>query len=203
MDTRKIYDGLCANSRLDPNALLYVNGVRYNVLIDTVELDKYNVYGEAVVKVGGKINSPGYINGNNLERTYKEGRTYSPTRYVNGSKIKKVIFNDPATIVFWSDGTKTVVKCQDGDMFDLEKGLAMAIAKKAMGNQGNYCNELKKWLPKCCDATVSADDLIKSGKTAYISGGSPGLSGTVPAIEDLHRVASEIKERMKDIWDLI
>ena len=63
-------------------------------------------------------------------------------------KISNVIFNDPATIVFWSDGTKTVVKCQDDDIFDPEKGLAMAISKKALGNKGNYCNELKKWLPK-------------------------------------------------------
>lgn len=63
-------------------------------------------------------------------------------------KIKDVIFNDPATIVFWADGTKTVVKCQDDDIFDPEKGLAMAITKKALGNKGNYCNELKKWLPK-------------------------------------------------------
>ena len=63
-------------------------------------------------------------------------------------EIKNVIFNDPATIVFWEDGTKTVVKCQDGDEFDPEKGLAMAIAKKAYGNKGNYCNKLKKWLPK-------------------------------------------------------
>lgn len=62
--------------------------------------------------------------------------------------IKNVIFNDPATIVFWVDGTKTVVKAQDGDIFDPEKGLAMAISKKALGNKGNYCNELKKWLPK-------------------------------------------------------
>lgn len=63
-------------------------------------------------------------------------------------EIKNVIFNDPATIVFWEDGTKTVVKCQDGDEFDPEKGLAMAIVKKAYGNKGNYCNKLKKWLPK-------------------------------------------------------
>lgn len=62
--------------------------------------------------------------------------------------IKNVIFNDPATIVFWVDGTKTVVKAQDGDIFDPEKGLTMAITKKALGNKGNYCNELKKWLPK-------------------------------------------------------
>lgn len=70
---------------------------------------------------------------------------------INSSRIpeiKNVIFNDPATIVFWEDGTKTVVKCQDGDEFDPEKGLAMAIAKKAYGNKGRYCNKLKKWLPK-------------------------------------------------------
>lgn len=62
--------------------------------------------------------------------------------------IKDVIFNDPATIILWNDGTKTVVKVQDGDVFDPEKGLTMAIIKKLLGNQGNYYNELKKWLPK-------------------------------------------------------
>lgn len=60
---------------------------------------------------------------------------------------KNVIFNDPATIVFWVDGTKTVVKAQD-EAYDPEKGMAMAIAKKALGNQGNYCNVFKKWLPE-------------------------------------------------------
>lgn len=62
--------------------------------------------------------------------------------------IKNVIFNDPATIVFWSDGAKTVVKAQDGEPYDEEKGLAMAISKKALGNKGNYYNEFKKWLPE-------------------------------------------------------
>ena len=62
--------------------------------------------------------------------------------------LKKVIYNDPATIAFWSDGTKTVVKAQPGDIFDPEKGLAMVIAKKACGNTGNYYNGFKKWLPK-------------------------------------------------------
>ena len=62
--------------------------------------------------------------------------------------IKKVIFNYPATIVLWYDGSKTVVKCQDGDIYDPEKGLAIAISKKALGNKGNYCNEFKKWLPE-------------------------------------------------------
>lgn len=62
-------------------------------------------------------------------------------------EIKKVHFNNPATVVLWSDGTKTIVRCGDNDIFDPEKGLAMAIAKKSLGNQGNYYNEFKKWLP--------------------------------------------------------
>ena len=63
-------------------------------------------------------------------------------------KPVKVIFNYPATIVFWSDDTKTVVKCQGDDVFDPEKGLAMAYCKKMLGNKGNYYKQFKKWLPE-------------------------------------------------------
>lgn len=59
-------------------------------------------------------------------------------------KIKKVHYNDPVTVVLWEDGTKTIVTASE-EPFDKEKGLAMAIAKKAMGNQGNYFNAFKKW----------------------------------------------------------
>lgn len=58
--------------------------------------------------------------------------------------IEDVIFNGPATIVKWSDGTKTIVKCCEDDLFDPEKGLAMAISKKALGN----LKEVKKWTKK-------------------------------------------------------
>lgn len=68
---------------------------------------------------------------------------YNPPK-TNVFDIERVIFNEPATIVLWKDGTKTVVKA-DGDYFDPEKGLAMAIAKKALGNQGNYFNTIRKW----------------------------------------------------------
>lgn len=67
--------------------------------------------------------------------------------FSNKNKIEKVIFNDPATIVIWADGTKTIVKA-DREKFDPEKGLAMAIAKKFLGNQGNYYEVFKKWLPE-------------------------------------------------------
>jgi len=53
-------------------------------------------------------------------------------------EIKKVIFNNPATIVFWEDGTKTIVKAQEGDGWDMEKGLAMAIVKRTHGLKEFY-----------------------------------------------------------------
>ena len=54
--------------------------------------------------------------------------------------IRKVIFNNPATIVFWLDGTKTIVKKADDEPWDPEKGLAMAIIKKYFGTN----KEIKK-----------------------------------------------------------
>ena len=67
--------------------------------------------------------------------------------------IKKVKFNPPATIVFWTDNTKTVVKC-NGEDYDPEKGLAMCISKKVLGDKGNYYEVFKKWLPKEDDSDV-------------------------------------------------
>lgn len=81
----------------------------------------------------------------------KQMETYQELMMQPKLRIKNVIFNDPATIVFWYDGTKTVVKCQPGDTFDPEKGLAMAICKKILGTNGsqsNFNDFFKKWLPK-------------------------------------------------------
>ena len=56
------------------------------------------------------------------------------TIYTN-IKVKRVIYNDPATIVFFSDGTKVVVKRHENDVFDEQTGLLMCIAKKFLGKE--------------------------------------------------------------------
>jgi hypothetical protein len=78
-------------------------------------------------------------------------------------KIKDVIFNDPATIVFWSDGTKTVVKCQEDDIYDPEKGLAMAISKKVLGGNYDYYNTFKKYLKKYKKQEVNSFEFSVDG----------------------------------------
>ena len=60
--------------------------------------------------------------------------------------VQKVILSGRATIVFWNDGTKTVVKCSKGDEYDPEKGIAMAISKKIFGNKGSYQYKIKKMI---------------------------------------------------------
>lgn len=73
--------------------------------------------------------------------------------------VERVIFNKPATIVFWSDGTKTVAKCNecakwrmtDGTfycssrescLFEPHVGLAVACAKKTVPD---WRAEMNKW----------------------------------------------------------
>ena len=63
-------------------------------------------------------------------------------------KVKKVIFNKPATIVFWSDNTKTVVVCKDNDEYDAEKGFYIACTKKLFGNDFKAIGRMNKALEK-------------------------------------------------------
>lgn len=80
-----------------------------------------------------------------VEATKRMAKFFDPDKT---PEIKDVIFNYPATIVLWADGTKTVVKAHDDDVYDPEKGLAMAICKKIGGNKWSYYNKFKHWLKK-------------------------------------------------------
>ena len=83
--------------------------------------------------------------------------TPKPTNYL--PEIKNVKFDGPATIVFWADETKTVVKCQDGDDYSEEVGLAMCIAKKVFGNTSKYNDIFKKWC-NSYDTETDTDDYL-------------------------------------------
>jgi len=59
---------------------------------------------------------------------------------------KKIIFNNPATIVFWNDGSKTVVKTMDTDTFDPERGYLQAYFEKTSGMTRTKCNKMLRGL---------------------------------------------------------
>lgn len=115
--------------------------------------DYYNYCDQDIYNTMAAIKNNGYI------------KISSPKQKALDS-IKNVIFNGPATIILWSDGTKTVVKCDERDEFDPEKGLAMAICKKHFGG-GFYNDIFKKWIPKEetpeieIDGQITMDDIAE------------------------------------------
>lgn len=83
-----------------------------------------------------------------VDRVMEEAAKKKEETTMTAASIKNVIFNPPATIVFWTDGSKTVVKCNAKEEFDPEKGMAMAIAKRCANNSDDFYKEIKKWVEK-------------------------------------------------------
>ncbi len=83
--------------------------------------------------------------------------------------IKRVIFNPPATIILWSDDTKTVVKCQEGDTYNPETGFALAYLKKLLGNDNTFNKEINKYVgPEKENAPLKPLDLrYAASRRAY------------------------------------
>ncbi len=91
--------------------------------------------------------NPGRTNNKlNLDLSYFCSWRIPPKWREYAHKIDRVIFNDPATIILWKSGEKTVVKCGPNEEFDKEKGLAMALCKYILGNKGNFNEFFKKFM---------------------------------------------------------
>lgn len=92
----------------------------------------------------------------NMLEVFKEMSMFESDRKVKIPEIKEVIFNTIATIVYWKDGTKTIVKCGRGETsFDREKAVAMCFLKKMFKPAIN-----SHWLDVIHDAIQAADDKV-------------------------------------------
>lgn len=109
-------------------------------------------------------------------------------------EIKKVIFNGPATVVYWGDGAKTVVKCSKDDEFDPEKGLAMAIAKKFFGNKNGYSKNIKKWTD-----TYKDEDAATSINTGASGVGNSFADAMTTVLNDMFKNMFEVHSPSKTI----
>lgn len=61
-------------------------------------------------------------------------------------KIKRIIFNPPATVIIWGDDTKTVVKCAEDDEFNPEIGVAMCYMKKIYGSRHAFSKKVESYI---------------------------------------------------------
>lgn len=121
----------------------------------TFQFKSYDIYWDSVrnayIKKNGRYHQDALDNARyTAQAQAMYNRTYEKeaSAAMSTASIKNVIFAPPATIVYWSDGSKTVVKCSEKDVFDPEKGLAMAIAKRCGGNKGSYYKEIQNWVEK-------------------------------------------------------
>ena len=60
----------------------------------------------------------------------------------------RIIHHGPATVVFWKDGTKTVVKLMEGDVYDEYNAFCAAFVKKVYGST----NAVKKVIEAATEA---------------------------------------------------
>lgn len=95
-------------------------------------------------------------------------RTVRPTFVID-----KVLFNPPATIVFWLDGTKTVVKCKEGEEFSEWAGIALCLAKKLYGP-----NFHKIFRAHCSDPEKTVNDMSDSEITKAARQATKGMHET-------------------------
>lgn len=87
--------------------------------------------------------------------------------------ITKVLYSNPATIVFWEDGTKTVVKCQEGDKYSYAEGIMHAIIRKMFGNNKQY-SDILKWISTAEEYDKTYEAVFKEEKRNDSSNNSNG-----------------------------
>lgn len=66
-----------------------------------------------------------------------------PRETRNFMEPRRIIYNDPATIVFWEDGTKTVVMKAPGEKFNKYAAFCAAVAKRLYITNSRICTIVK------------------------------------------------------------
>lgn len=148
----------------------------------------YFTVGKVYDVVDGNItNDNGYTYSNNYDVIEYLSKWYDFKKVTDDSIISRVIFNDPATIILWSDGTKTIAKTHGDDAFDPEKGFAVACAKKLLGNGNAFRTEFAKWTP--VDKEPNIDGFKVGDRVVYTR-----HIGTVIALSEDGSVGVEFDE---------
>lgn len=91
-------------------------------------------------------------------------------------KIRKIIYNNPATIVTWWDGDTTVVKVAEGQEFSEYFGLLAAIGKRIYETNGEIERDIQRKKVECkpkkepkAKAKPPLDQLVENISQAAIS----------------------------------
>lgn len=106
-----------------------------NLFIDEIDEFMQTIYKELEQEINNsflenELDEDEIDNDLNLIRMIEELEEEEQYNYL---AFEKIIFNDPATIVIWADGTRTVVKACKEDKFDKGVGLKTALLQRVFG----------------------------------------------------------------------
>lgn len=145
-ETIKLNNGLTAMC-ITPEAIEIDKEVTRN-LLDGIHYAPYSPITEGTLTVSDITLGQDFFKNLYLSKEEKLALEYTP---------KKVIFNNPATIVYWQDGTKTVVKVSDEE-YDPEGGFTSALAKKIFGSRSRYGKIIEKLYKKHLEEEGKKDE---------------------------------------------
>lgn len=83
---------------------------------------------------------------------------YDKDGTIRRTYIKRVIYSNPATIVFFADGSKTICKASEGDAYNPAAGLALCVYKKMIG-ASMLVDVLNDWIPDGAEKIGTTYDL--------------------------------------------
>lgn len=122
----------------------------YNTNLDMIVGGEYKIIADNTIDYKSNVRVKGYRDKQVYDGVLRE---ITKANCVNAPKlrddmIKKVIFNEEkgTTVVIWTDGQKTKLKCHEGDKFDREKALALCYMKRIFGNRGAFNDVIHKWI---------------------------------------------------------
>lgn len=83
--------------------------------------------------------------------------TTSCLKHINNKLPKKYVINNGAVILFWEDGTKTIVKRAEDDSFDPVKGFLWAYFQKQSGLSKTKANKYLREIDNQNTITINID----------------------------------------------
>ena len=172
------------------------------------------------VKVVKEYSTTYFYNGNMYKEIFaaKEVGLYAKVDKTKHSSIEsnspkdgwidQVWFN-PAkgtTVVRWIDGSKTMVRCQKGETFDKEKGLALCYMKRTLDNKSSFNEILKKWCPIEVEETEEIEarkPLAKISYNIFDTVAATGSIGSSICVSDIRGLDGVLEDTMAEVQDKV
>ena len=130
-------------------------------------INRLNINGtEYTIGSIGNLEEQGLYVNPNYFKNYKFAGGFAYIDFKKQGKIEdvhitEVLYKNPVVVVFWSDGTKTTSRADNGDMYNPDAGLALCVLKKLTGGDA-VAQLLSTWTPDNSEYTQACDKHYKS-----------------------------------------